>query len=368
MNIKDYETMYYADSEKGEARVRGIYNAILKALETQDIPNALELYYIFIKEDTFESDKYMSVIIFPEYLALFEKYPEYQSISSYHLMWAYKWINESVGRFYQVSWEQITNIFLNYERLCKKFHYNLKTYYRTLWNVMYNNGVGQIDGIGNVRECHEKMLQCSRDSLSEIPAGECDDEIKYLLFVENDIEKALKKAIPIFNGRLSCGQVPHYTYTNFADYYFETGDLKNAKLYADKAIRVILKDYGYSDSMIYYKGKCMLIFAYTDLQKALNILKRQYHDFSKNKSGEQCFYFYLGAYHTMKCLEKQNRKTVSMNLPHDCEIYKETGRYSVCDIKKYFYDKAALIAEKFDERNRNCFYNNMLKKEYDFEI
>lgn len=368
MNFKDYEEMYYAGSERGEARVRGIYNAILKALETQDIQNALQLYYLYCQEDTFYSDKYMSVIVFPEYLALFEKYPEYQNFSSYHFMWAYKWINESVGRFYQVSLEQITEIFLNYERLCKKFHYNLKTYYRTLWNVMYNNGMEKIEGLGSVRECHDKMLKYPRDSLSEIPAGECDDEIKYLLFVEDDIEKALKKAKPVFNGKLSCSEVPHYTYTNFADYYFQKGDLKNAKLYADKAIRVILKDFGYADAMIYQKGKCLLVFAYTDLPKALKILKRQYNDFSKNKSGEQCFYFYLGAYHTMKGLEKQHEETVSLNFPHDCEIYEEAGIYSVSDMKKYFYDKAAFIAEKFDDRNKNSFYGNMLKKEYNFEI
>ncbi len=362
MKIADYRKEFYSGLE-GEQRCKGIRLAIDSALEKQDIDNALHLYYLYCQEDTFNGDGYMSVVIFPEYLALFEKYPEYQTQHHYHLMWAYKWINETASEFHQVSYQQMTDILINYERLCKKFSYNLKTYYRTVWNVMYDNGIPCIEGIGSIRECHEKMLQYPRDDLSEIPSGECDDEVKYLLFVEKNVDKALKKAKLIFNGKLYCGEVPHYTYTNFACCYFENGDLTNAKLYADKAVRIIIEDYGYSNTMIYYKGKCLLVLAYTDLPKALKIFRKQYPEFLKHKNGEACFYFYLGSYHTMKQLEQQGQKTVNLKLPSDCEIYRKSGVYQISDMKRHLYDKANEIAQKFDERNRNSFFGDMLKKD-----
>lgn len=369
MDIKDYEREFYENLERGEVRRNGIRRALDTALEKQDWKNAFDLYYEFISEDTFHCDMYQAVIVFPEYLALFENHPEYQDDYCYDVMWAYKWIVGNFVDFYQISMEQINNILSHYESFCEKFGYSKRTYYQNIWNFMeiYFERNYKFRGM-DIKEYHNKAVKSRDDILSDCDACELDDEIRYILSVENDVEKALKKAKPILSGKLKCSEVPHVTYKRFAQYYFKNGDLENAKKYIDKAYRLINRDFGNDTSLISPKGICIMIMAYTDVEKALKAFKKAFPMLDSIKNGLDNFDFYCGAYHLMLQLEKKGRKTVRMNFPFKSEpIYNEKGEYSVTELKDFMYSKAKYYADKFDERNGNSKFNNNLNTEYEFD-
>ena len=139
--------------------------------------------------------------------------------------------------------------------------------------------------------------------------------------------------------------------------------MKNIRM----AVHLFNRDFPAPGSMLKYKGKCISIMSYYDAASALKLFRRYLYGDCTN--GLDNYYFYRGAYHLFLNLEKTGQKTVRLILPfRDDPVYNKSNVYQVSRMKRYFYDKARFIAEKFDERNRNCFYNNMLKKEYDFEI
>lgn len=368
MTFDQYEEKYFIDLEHGEARCRGIRNAINEANERQEVESALELYNEFIEENHIYCDGYDATILFPEYLALFEAHTEFHEEAKMNLMWAYKFLVGGIMDFYQIPFSQIESIYSDYEKFCRRFGFNLRSFYRQMWNSMYWHGLGSFAGIGSIADCHKKMMECPIDKLSEIPAGECDDNTKYILFVEKDIEKAFKVAEPILSGELSCPQVPLYTYINFAIYYFEAGDLGNAKKYISMAWRIMNRNYGSVDSYAFDKSFCMMIYSYIDVKKAIQMFRRQLLLCSRNTCGRDIFYLDLSGYHVFMQLEAAGQETIHFHLPFkDADIYNDENFYNVSELKDFFYQRAKSTADKFDARNSNTHFNDVLNKRYDFQ-
>ena len=368
MTFEDYRKKYFEGLSIGEARCKGIKAALDEALQKQDTENALILYNEFIEENSLNLDGYEANIIFPEYLALFEKHPELQDKGQEDLMRSYKLLLGGIQDYYEIPFQQIINIYEQYGKFCDRYNYNKRSYYRQMWNFMYWHGIDSFADCSDVYECHRKMMRLPVDDLSEIPAGECDDLTKFILFVEEDEEKALKNAEPIFSGKLSCPQVPLYTYINFAIFYFRKGDLKNAKKYIDRGYRIMHRDFGNSNSLTFDKGFCILIYAYIDPKKALQIFKKQLMICSGNKCGLENFSLYFSGIHTMRRIRQMGYEKIHMKLPdRSADIYNEDNLYSTDELEKYFYEKAAFIANRFDKRNGNSHFNDILNKEYEFD-
>lgn len=368
MQLYEYAQEYFSFLDHGEARLKGIKRAIDVALEQQDIANALSLYYQLMRESTRHYDAYQIIVIFPEYLALFEKYPEYHAIHKHDIMWAYKWMIEHMAEYYQISLSQIASIFTQYEDFCTRFDYSKRSYYQKLEEFIAESGIENNFGFTDRKDYHKKMLKCSRDGLSDCPACELDREISYILFVENDYEKALKKAEVIFTGRYSCSEIPHITYVSFAKWCFENGDIQSANDYAEKGYRVINRDYGDVKALNDCKGACILVFAYSNVEKALKVFKKTFTVCYDSRNSLELFAFYRASYHLMLQLERIGKKHIRFKFPDKLDpIYKETSTYSVTDLKDYFYEKAKFLADKFDERNKNSKFNDELNKIYEFE-
>ena len=362
MEFSEYERIY-DEAAHGAPRCGRIRQALDMALEQADIENALRLYYVFIEEDTFYSDNFQSVILFPEYLDLFEKYPQYHEQFSYYLMWAFKWISSSAADFYQISLQQITDIYRQYGEYCDKLHYNKRSYYRKIWCLMNNHGIRNFMLCPDCEEAHRLMMHCPKDELSEVKAGEADDLTSYYLEVEKDIHKALKAAEPILSGAYTCNVVPHYTYVNLAVYYFEHHQPEQADSYAKKGLRIINRDFGSDSSMVLYKGNIIMILSYTDLPTALKFFRRQLPVCYTNECGFDMFFFYRGAYHLLRNLEKSGQKTVKLHFPwKDDPVFRPGNVYPVSRLKDYFYEKAKYLADRFDERNHNHHLHYLLQK------
>ena len=111
------------------------------------------------------------------------------------------------------------------------------------------------------------------------------------------------------------------------------------------------------------QGKCISIMSYYDAASALKLFRRYLYGDCTNGL------FYRGAYHLFLNLEKTGQKTVRLILPfRDDPVYNKSNVYQVSRMKRYFYDKARFIAEKFDERDGNEKFSYYLNKKYKFEI
>ncbi len=366
MLYQDYAEIF-EDLAHGEPKCRGIRFAIDKALERQDFENALILYFDYVEEDYFYGDGFQAAILFPEYVSCFDSHPELHEKYSYNFMWAFKWALSCFESFYQIPLSQITDMYRQYSEYCEKLNYNKRSYYRKLWCMMSNYGLKSLPVCSSIEQAHRLMMHCPLDDLSEVKAGEADDLSSYYLDIEKDIDKALKAAEPILSGKVSCSTVPHYTYSNFAMWYFEHNDLEKAENYAKKSLRLIMRDFVADNSLMEHKGKILMILAYTDLPEALKFFRRQIKPCSANECGWDNFHFFRGAYHLMHCLEKIGEQTVRILFPDTNDpIYNESNNYSTAVLKKYYFDKAKFIADRFDERDGNHHFNYLLNKKYNY--
>lgn len=371
MTMVEYQEKYFDGLDHGEARLKGIKAALDEALEKQDAESALELYDEFMSEDTMHGNMYSSIIMFPEYVAYFESHPELQEEYSHNLVWDYKWVLGNISDFYQISLTQIEKVFDQYIDFCKRFNYNLRSYYHKLESFIRSdimgNGNGTFCGM-TAEEAHKNMLRCKRDDMSDCKACETINEMNYIFDVEKDFDKAMKKAAPVINGKLSCAEEPHAAFTDIASEYFTRGDLENTDKFVRKAIHLINRDFGNEGTMLVSKSHCIRMMAYIDIKKAITLMKKCFPFIVNNPNGSEMFEFNRAAYHVMLCLEKNEVEKIRLKLPlRNEEIYKEDNLYTVTELKEFFYEKAKFYADKFDERNGNTMYNNRLAETYEFD-
>ncbi len=370
MTLQEYEKEYFFRMDHGSARRDGIRRAIDAALETQDADGALQLYYEFMEEDVFYCDCFQATIVFPEYLAYFEEQEELQEQYEQDVMWSFKWMINNFYEFSQISLEQIEKIFDQYAAFCKKFHYSLRTYYEFLGIFIRDNLMPDEKFCGvNVREAFAQMMKSKRDNLSDCKACELDREFDYYLLVEDDLQKALDVIQPVFKGKLQCAEVPHETYAELAEYYFEHGDLKNALEYATKSYRLINKRRDNDNALMMAFAKCTLITAYSEPEKALAMMKKALPFTKGNRNVFECFEFFRAAYHTLYCLEKCDYRAVKVRLPFEDEpIFREQGIYLIPELKGFLYEKAEYYAGLIDRRNHNERMSQKLAQQYHYEI
>ena len=55
----------FVDMEYGEAREKAVRAELDKAIQKQDTKSAMELYYIFMEENTFHGNDYNGILLFP---------------------------------------------------------------------------------------------------------------------------------------------------------------------------------------------------------------------------------------------------------------------------------------------------------------
>lgn len=364
MYIEEYEEQFFEGLERGEPRAKGIKRALDYALEQQDTDAAFQLYYKFMNEDVIHGNAYQAIILFPEYVAYFEDNPDYQDEYNHDLMWTYKWIIGNVQDFYQIPLTQIENIFVQYRDFCQRFNYNLRTYYDGICGfIIPQMGIdGKFCGL-TAKQAHDEMMKCKRDDLSDCIACETAAETGYLIDMKEDIEKVIKKAQPLIDGKMTCAEQPHCVFANIAEYYLENGDLVNADKFANKAYHLINRDYANENNLTCKKSVCMTVFAHSDVNKAVKILKNLLRFVPENSNYNDLFEIYRGSYYFMYQLERKGASQIRLRLPYkDEEILNDDNIYDIPVLKEFFYNKAKDIAEKFDSRNGNSEYMKRLDK------
>lgn len=366
MTLNEYEQEFYLNLANGTPKRNGIRRAIDSALEKHDAQGALQLYYEFIRHDIFYGDDLQSVLIFPEYLAYFEEHEELHEQFQRDMMWSFKWICGHFYEFCQIPLEQIESIFNQYAAFCKKFNYSLHSYYNLIGGFIRYAFEPDKSFCGlTAKEAFKRKLKTPRDDISDCKACELDEDFRYYLWVEDDLEKALEIIKPVFSGKFYCSEVPEVTYSVLAEYYFEHGDLKNAVKYATKSYRMMKRIEG---SLVQTRSIISEITAYKEPEKALKMLKEVLHDIGTNQNAVDCYEFFKAAYHVFLCLEKAEYHRVRLNMPFKDEpIYNEDGIYQISDLKDFMYDKAKFYAEKLDARNGNTLLRESLDKVFEFK-
>lgn len=360
----EYSKKFFEYLEEGKSRKNGIRAAIEYAKERQDTEALFHLYYEFIQEDTFSCEGFETILIFPEYIKLFETHSENRYLRQ--VVDSYKNLLFNIIDNYKISMSQIIDICKSCSDFYDKFHISKRSYYQTIEQMclfMRNNEF--IKGL-SVNECWKKSLQCPKDVISDFTEDyQIDLHIRHMLFVENKPDRALYLAKPILYGKFKHTPTLKMTYLHFAKYYFFNGKYEEAKFYAERSYRLTKINYRELTAYADFYGEYLLIFAYSDIEKALEIFKRTFQHFDDLNNPDYSYLYHRGVYHLMLQLEKNQQQTVQFNFPNkESTIYNKDNIYNISDIKEYSYNKAKFYADKLDERNENTYRIDILNRKY----
>ncbi|MBF2597937.1 hypothetical protein [Listeria welshimeri] len=240
------------------------------------------------------------------------------------LFWNYKWICADVPTFDEVSKAQIDGLLNDMKEKFEQQNYSLRPYYKVCTLAAMSMG-----DVEKAKELFEKWSITEGDYLNDCPACETSDQVHYFCFIQ-DYETAEKTAKPIIEGKQRCAEVPHLTYGNMALAYLTLGDEKMAQECFDKGYPLVEKQ----SSLLPPLGQLLKYLVLTNqTEKARDVINSNLEIVLQAESGLDRLIFLQAAYPLFD--RKKEADLIEMT--------------------------EALTA-KFDARNGNNYYQDLLKK------
>lgn len=349
-----FDYSYFETITQGEERLRYLKKCIVTADYRGNTADALDLRYKYIKESVFNGDSFSALIMFPEYMSLFNANEELHSALSF--MTAFRWIMEEISGYYQVSAKKVSEYFEKYKEYLSRFGYTLKSYYmlRSRYLMLYRPE--------EINENLKLYRECSTDDLSDCIACELDAEIRAELLAGSE-EKAVRLLSSMMQRNISCPDVPRKTFGSFVDHFTRIGDLDEADYYADLLIPML----NVSPDSLAEAGHVLLLKSYTAPNSAYSIFCRYLDVFIRSKNPGMKFSFAKGAAGFFENINRDENELITMKLPRTFELFNEENQYDPDIMFDYFHCIASDIAEKFDKSTGTTYYTDILNYEYPSE-
>lgn len=351
----DFDTEYKKIMllDEGAPRMDALKTAISSADSESDYWSGLALRYLYIKESIFADDAFQAIIMFPEYLALFDAHPEFEEEFSADIMWAFKWVLENSRDFYQVSLEQAEKYFDEFKKRCERYGAGNGAYY------MKKSKFYELIDPEISKAAFAEFSETRRDKFSDCYACELNFKVENKLN-NGDLDAALKAAEPIFSGKRTCAEVPHVTYGAFMDYYARLGEYDKAMAYAEKMYRLISDN----PSFLVQVGQFMELLSVTDPGRGTEVLRRHMAQAVSCKNPYMRLRFWIGAYRI--CGGGGRIRIVLPRSGYPAELRDivperaENNIYDAAVLEDMFKKAAEYLADKFDERNNTDRFRRLI--------
>jgi len=350
----------------GKPRIDAIRSAIAQADANNDVPFRVYFREELCREACFYTDVMEMMVVFPEILAIIDKYPDtpvtqfedYYINAMDHVIWVYKWVIEECSSFYQVPAEDCFRFFEDFKRRSVSIGYNLKPYYMALYKFYSYYDKEKAEQAFAMYEV------LPRDDNSNCEACERNLEIGYYL-KKDDYKKAKELSVDIENFKLTCGDSMSAWLRmkiKFLDYYMDRGEFAQA----GEIARLIERNMNNEPE---YQVWYTIINCYVHIKpgKALRLYKKHWKEMQGGRNPEDsfdtakhlCCFFKVFEKHRMA---SQDKKTVRLGLDSSFPLYNKDGIYKIDDLYRYYYNIAETIANKFDKRNNSDSYIKNLKE------
>lgn len=349
-----YNEEYFRTLANGEEKMHYLKKCIAEADREKDTHNMIWLRHDYIEQSTFHDDGFKGLLMFPEFMKLFEENPGVMEPSSF--MFPFKWILGRSSEYYQISLEQIDKYFEKFKEYIDKYGFTMRTYYRHKFIVYEDIDPDPEKLLGYM----EESLKYERTQMSDCEACERNTQIRCEMKFGSE-----EKAIELLNDMLDCGmrcaEIPQCTYGELAYQFANKGMYDEALHYADLCLPMIK-----GDEMSYLNQiSCIFIaFTMTDLNKAYELFRSTAHLYSLNKTPLVKFNYANAASRFFAKLHDAGEEMLHTDLNADFEMYSDSGEYDTAELRDFFANAAKDLAEKFDARNGNSCFSDVLAFEY----
>ncbi|MCM1064860.1 MAG: hypothetical protein NC420_10405 [Eubacterium sp.] len=352
----------YGKMEHGKAKAAAMRTAIEAADAHDDTSFRIFFRLDLCEESCFYGDSLDMMVIFPEVLAIVDRYPDAPSTcfdKNYknemdHVLWVYKWIISNCKDFYQIPMSDCRKFFEDFKRRSQACGYNLRPYYYFLYDFYE-----KIDP-EKAKEAFYAFEKLPRDGNCDCKACERNTVIEFWL-QNGEPEKAAELAEDIENFTLRCGHDRMASWlrlkNNYMKYHLRRREFEEAGKYCRILERQTLQDTEF---------QCWDLFLYCNayrgmMGRALRVYKAHWKDWQEERDPSEIYdnSIYIALFFR-KMMEERESDTIMLSLDASFPLYQESGEYRVEDLYQYYYHRAEDMAEKFDRRNGTTHYHDEL--------
>ncbi len=347
-----YDEKYMHSLNEVDDKLNYLKKCIAEADKEKDAKQMVTLRHDYIYQSVFHGDNFKGIIMFPEFMKVFDENPGVFPPSSF--MFPFKWILENTSEFYQVSVEQIDRYYERFKKYIEKFGYTMRTYYLKKYHSYLD-----IDREMAI-ESFKKFEDFKRTDMSDCAACEMNAKISYEARFGS-----VKKAVAMFNSMIDqgkhCAEVPQVTYAALADELTRLGLYDEAEYYADMFLS--LTDGDEANFMVEISS-VLILKTITDFNAAIEIFSRCAGIFSRLRNPYFKCYFANAAYRLFDRAGKEDIEEIRLRLPSDFELHEPDGVYQVGELRRFFKEITDDITKKFDERNGTDYFSQRINCVY----
>ncbi|MFN0195478.1 MAG: hypothetical protein ACKVT0_01930 [Planctomycetaceae bacterium] len=292
----------------------------------------------------------LALVAFTWCLAEYDKQPE--EFDSHDMLWKYKWILASLSEFPQLTRPQIDAAAQDMEERCRREGYTMHAVESMRWKLALDMGEH-----AEMTEAYQRMRKTRRDLLSDCKACIQNCTVEYYILLGKH-EMALQVADPILSGKLTCAEVPELTYGKMLIPLMQVGELDAAMALHLRGYKLVQKN----PEFIHTVGEHLKFLGMTaNHTKALQLIARHLPVAMTTPSLLNRLNFLNSCAFIMTALEASGKASVKLRLPPNSPFARADGVYPVSELKLELEQAARELAEQFDRRNGNTYYQTRLK-------
>jgi len=264
-------------------------------------------------------------------------------------LWEYKWMSSAARRNAGISRKQVENIMddlkerMNRNGYSDRAYYNIKYY----WHLF----IGELD---EARKYIKLRDDATHDRMSHCVACELDSRVE-LDLIDGNIDKAITTAHDILTKKLTCGRLPFSTFVNLTTFLDKAGDPRATEYFAkaEEELTEIENDTSFLSDV----SELTRYLAKNDKDKAWGYFQK-YADWEVGAEDSLSFEFSLAALAVLKDENGSRDLKMSAKLPY----FNANGVYDMKSLYDYYHEKAVDLANRFDARHGNSYFNQQLEQ------
>lgn len=270
-----------------------------------------------------------------------------------NVLWMYKWIIINLPCFAAISLSQIQSLLADMERRFIEFGTGPRIIH--YFKMIIYSDLGQLDLAKiHLTEYLKSNKKCSLDDCKACQPN----NLLYVYLNFKDYKALLKCAKPLIQQKVSCKEVPDFTYPLLA---FTNHILENTTDAADLAI-IARKKIKLDRPLLHESSFLIMYYALTkEYVKGKVVIEKQIDFCNDNHPELRLFSFYLAASVFYKSLLTNNKKTIKLKIKSNNLIPLIEGTSNVQNGYDWLLSKVEQLAQKLNNRNQNNFYSEQIE-------
>lgn len=335
----------------GDARVALLESAVLLADTHEDVALSYEARLELIDAATFGGfpDKALDAFTWCRAQQALEP----ARFEASELLWKAKWVVGRLHEFPHVTRERVEAAL---EELAQAFRL-AGAGERALLKLRYQTArdMGDADAAAGY---WGQWIAAPRDALTDCEACELDDELD-LHLDRDEHEQVLQKAFPLLRGWTGCAEVPQRTYGSVLYPLLRLERLEEAQRLHLHGYPAVARN---RDFLVTVAEHLEFLALTHNFARALVLLERHLGWALAHASRVDRFAFLCAAALLFELLRAEGHEALTLRLPYGFPLHQADCLYATARLQRWARGEAEDIARRFDERNGNGRYAQLLER------